>query len=187
MKKIFAVLIGLMLSSAAFACNSNTENCSFSPLNTAKGFVEDLMKIPGFVGSKEHNDLMDRAKYTDGKISSCSNWKCVNQTATGYMAFVSVMKQNYIAKQTKTTAAAPVAVAVQDKWAEQCVYVEKANVAKFNDGTGAQQAGVFKQYSTYTVAQVNGGKLVGLGTDGKLVGWAKKTDLLMQDLRNCNM
>lgn len=186
MKKIFAVLIGLMLSSAAFACNSNTENCSFNTLEASKRYVEKLMKIPGFVGSKDHNDLVDRAKYTDGKIASCSNWKCVNQTAMGYLNFVSVMERDYVATPAKATAA-PVAVAVQDKWADQCVYVEKANVAKFNDGAGAQQAGVLKQYSTYTVAQVNGGKLVGLGTDGKFVGWAKKTELQMQDLRNCNM
>lgn len=185
MKNIFAVLIGLMLSSSAFACMWTTENCSFEVLNEASGHVQDLKQNQRFMESGKFDELANKAKYADGKMKSCSNWLCVNNAAVAYLSYVKQLKRDYPSMPVKTTAA-PVAVAVQDKWAEQCVYVEKANVAKFNDGAGTQQAGVLKQYSTYMVTQVNGGKLVGLGTDGKLVGWAKKTDLLMQDLRNCN-
>lgn len=79
---------------------------------------------------------------------------------------------------------------VDDKYADQCVAVTKADVPKYSDGTGTKQTGTVTQYRTYSVTQVNGGKLIGLTSlsddDRKFVGWVKKTDVIMQDLRNCN-
>lgn len=184
MKKLFALLIGLVTFSAAQACNWNGENCSFSIYNEASRQVGNLKQNPKFMQEK-YDELMTKAQYIDRKSASCSNWKCVNDTAFEYSTYVSKLSLAYMNTSKPVAVAAP--APIQDKWSGQCVVAAKPGVNAYLDQTGNSKLGDVSEYIGYTVTQ-SADKFVALkvAETGKFVGWSKKSDLQMQDLRNCN-
>ena len=67
--------------------------------------------------------------------------------------------------------------------------IGKANVINtYSDESGSTRIGVLPD-TAFNVTKTNGGQLVGLtnAENKKFVGWVKKSDLQMQELRNCNM
>lgn len=102
-----------------------------------------------------------------------------------FNTYVAQLTLNYGIDNKPAAVAAP--APVQDKWAGQCVAAAKPGVNAYVDQSGASKAGAVSEYIGYTVTQT-ADKLVGLkvAESGKFVGWAKKSELQMQDLRNCN-
>jgi len=195
MKHLLAALCGLLSISAAQACNWTGENCSFSIYEEASRQVGNLKQNPKFMQEK-FNELMEKAKYIDRKAASCSNWKCVNDTAFEYSSYVSKLTLAYMNTSKPAAVAAP--APVQDKWSGQCVIAKRAGISAFVDQSATAKINTFNANATWTVTTANGGDYVGISTvpdydkpdpnagAGKFVGWVKKSDLQMQDLRNCN-
>lgn len=184
MKKLLAALCGLLFVTAAQACNWNAENCTFEMLNNIQRQIGNLKQNPKFMQEK-FAELQAKAQYIDRKTASCSNWKCSNDTMSEFNTYVAQLTLNYgIANKP---AVAPAPAPVQDKWAGQCVLAAKPGVNAYVDQSGTSKAGAVSEYIGYTVTQT-ADKLVGLkvAESGKFVGWAKKSELQMQDLRNCN-
>lgn len=184
MKHLLAALCGLLSITAAQACNWTGENCSFSIYEEANRQVGNLKQNPKFMQEK-FAELQAKAQYIDRKAASCSNWKCANDTAFEYSSYVSKLSLAYMNTNKPAAVAAP--ALVQDKWSGQCVVAAKPGVSAYVDQSGASKAGAVSEYIGYTVTQ-SADKYVGLkvAESGKFVGWAKKSELQMQDLRNCN-
>lgn len=184
MKKLLVVLCGLLSVTAAQACNWSAENCSLRIYEEASRQVGNLKQNPKFMQEK-FAELQAKAQYIDRKAASCSNWKCVNDTAFEYSSYVSKLTLNYMNTSKPAAVAAP--APVQDKWSGQCVVAAKPGVNAYVDQSGASKAGAVSEYIGYTVTQT-ADKYVGLkvAESGKVIGWAKKSELQMQDLRNCN-
>jgi hypothetical protein len=202
MKKVFAVLIGSFISSVAMAaCNWNAENCVFDELEHTNKIIAEMLQNPAYVAEK-HNSVVEKAQYTDRKVKSCGGWKCYNDAISQYNVFVGGIHNFYGRRNgvfPQAAAAAPAQKPVNDKWADQCVIGKQKvkTIMVYRDAEGTQTVGELGG-SAYTVSNVNGGKLVGVKTvpdyskpnpdagAGKFVGWVKKSELDMQELRNCN-
>lgn len=195
MKKIFVVLSGMLCVTAAQACNWNAENCTFEMLNNIQRQINNLKQNPKFMQEK-FAELQAKAQYIDRKKASCSSWKCSNDTMSEFNTYVAQLTLSYMNTSKPAAAAAP--APVQDKWSGQCVIVAKSGATVYVDQSATNKAAGLNENLAYTVSQTNGGKYVGLATvpdyskpnpdagAGKFVGWVKKSDLQMQDLRNCN-
>ncbi len=197
MKKLFAALCGLLSVTAAQACNWNAENCTFEMLNNIQRQIANLKQNPKFMQEK-FAELQAKAQYIDRKTASCSNWKCSNDTMSEFNTYVAQLTLNYGIANKPAVAPAPAPAPVQDKWSGQCVIAAKSGVVAYVDQSASNKAAGLNENQAYSVTQANGGKYVGLATvpdyskpnpdagAGKFVGWVKKSDLQMQDLRNCN-
>lgn len=193
MKHLLAALCGLLSVTVAQACNWTGENCSFSIYEEAARQIGNLKQNPKFMQEK-NAELQAKAQYIDRKAASCSNWKCVNDTAFEFSSYVSKLTLAYMNTSKPVAAPAP----IQDKWSGQCVMVAKTGATAYMDQSATTKVAGFNDNLAYTVSQANGGSYVGLTTvpdyskpnpdagAGKFAGWVKKSDLQMQDLRNCN-
>lgn len=187
MKTIVAIVIGLMSFSMAQAqvCNQNAQDCSELWVGSIQRYEATLRANPIFMRDGVPGYTQEFQKYTQS-WKNCSTWLCRNRTTQGWHDKVMWMMMDYEAKQkqqSKVTSAVPA-----DKWADQCVVAAKPNVVTYSDMSAANKVGGVSENVGYKVSQTNGGKYVGLtnSQDGKFVGWAKKSELQMQDLRNCN-
>lgn len=197
MKYLLAALCGLLSITAAQACNWNAENCTFEMLNNIQRQINNLKQNPKFMQEK-FAELQAKAQYIDRKTASCSSWKCSNDTMSEFNTYVAQLTLNYGIASKPAVVAAPAPAPVQDKWSGQCVIVAKSGATVYVDQSATNKAAALNENLAYTVTQANGGKYVGLATvpdyskpnpdagAGRFVGWVKKSDLQMQDLRNCS-
>jgi len=194
MKKLIAVLGGLLLGNFALACNMDRDNCADVMLPELKRYSDELAANPNWKKNADPADAASIKRY-QSRLDMCSTNKCVNETLFYFTNQMRGLAGKY------RQAAAPTKVVpaqIQDKWSDQCVVINKANAPLYSDSNGQQQTGKFNLYVAYSVTKTTGGQLVGLTTvpdydkpdpmagAGKFAGWARKSDLEMQDLRNCN-
>lgn len=194
MKKISVLLLGLSAIPVAQACNWNAENCTYYMQEEVQRQIGALKQNPKFMQEK-FGELQQMAQRIDRKTASCSSWRCTNDAWSEFNNYVSQLTLNYVINKPKASPVAP--AAPTDKWANQCVVGKTVKAPIYRDAEGIQAIGNL-DYSAYAVSQTNGGKLVGLksvpdygqpnpeANAGKFIGWVKKADLQMQDLRNCN-
>lgn len=192
MKHLLAALCGLISVTAAQACDWDRQDCSDEILGQAKPKLEWLKQNPDFM-QKHWNEVQRKANNTDINSKTCNSRRACNQV---YGDFAGLITLYYMEYKNKPTVVAP--APVQDKWAGQCVIVAKTGATAYVDQSATNKAAGLNENLAYTVTQTNGGKYVGLATvpdyskpnpdagAGKFVGWVKKSDLQMQDLRNCN-
>lgn len=193
MKKIIVVFCGLLLGNAAMACNMDRDNCADTMLPELKRYADELSANPKWQKNADPTDVAKVKRYKE-RLDMCSTNKCVNETLFYYTNEMRGLASKY---RQATASVKPAPAAQQDIWENQCVYVPKANVARYWDPRGSEEFGVLRQYAVYLVSQTdkiyvnlkqtpndvqaypNEGK-------GSWIGWVKKSDLEMQDLRNCN-
>lgn len=183
MKEIFAFAIGLTFFSWAQACDWDRQDCSNEILGRAKPKLDWLRQNPDFM-QKHWAEIQNKSANTDANVKYCKTMRCINQTYNDFAGRI----EWYYMEYTKKPAQQPAQKTPADKWAEQCVVAAKPNVAAYSDMAATTKNGSVSEYTGYKVSQTNGSQYVGLtnSQDGKFVGWVKKSDLQMQDLRNCN-
>ena len=184
MKKMLFAVLGLTLSAAAFACNWDRQNCTNEILKDTPAQLEALKQNQEFMRTQGQN-IQTKIAVTESRAKSSNSMRAYNSTYNDFAGWVYLNYQNYV-KKPQQQAAKP----VEDKWADQCVVGKNNNVFAYSDDTGVVRTSTkISGVAPYRVSRVNGGKLVGLtdAEDGKFIGYAKKAELEMQDLRNCNM
>lgn len=185
MKKLIAVLGGLLLGNAALACNMDRDNCADIMLPELKRYSDELAANPNWKKNAVPADVASIKRYQD-RLDMCTTNKCVNETLFYFTNQMRGLAGKYrqVAAPTKVVPAQ-----IQDKWTDQCVAGKKPNVFAYSDEGGAAKTNV-KVYEAagYKVTKANGGQLVGLvdSENNQFIGWAKKSELQMLDLRNCN-
>lgn len=185
MKKLVAVLASLLLGNVALACNMDVENCVDYLTPTIMKYNGELKNTPAFMNDENaRNAWQQRTDAFKQKVDMCSTQKCVNQKFLDYHNYVVNLAKKYIYEVPKQAKAQP---AVNDKWADQCVVAARPNVVAYSDMSTSSKVGNVSEYNAYKVSRTSG-QYVGLvnAENGKFVGWAKKAELQMQDLRNCN-
>lgn len=204
MKKIFISAFIFFVSMSAFACDWDRQDCSNKILGEFKQRINPLLQDPEFVQryQKRLKELDFKAQYTDNRVRNCNNYRCMNQAYNefaieAYLLQVDYKKYKTSGKQTSPVSQVNQTSTIKDKWADQCVIGKNMKVLVYKDVDGTQAIGELGN-DAYSVSHTNGGKLVGLKTvpdytqsnpdanAGKFIGWVKKANLDMQDLRNCN-
>lgn len=186
MKKLLALVAGLLLLPMAEACNMDVQNC-------IDFFTPDIMKynneLKGNAVFKNDaaawNAWQNKTQEFKQRVELCSTNKCTNQAFLTYHNYVINLVKKY--RPLAEAQAAPAKAA--DKWADQCVVGAKPNVYAYADENGVTKTSVkVSEYTGYKVTKARGGPLVALvdTSSGQAVGWAKKAELQLQDLRNCN-
>lgn len=181
MNKLFAAVLSLSLSATAFACNWDRQNCTESILKDVPQQLAALKQNQEFM-QKYGQEVQFKAQYTDQQARTCNSNRACNTVYNNFAGWVYLHYMNYVKKPQQQAAKS-----VPDDWASQCV-IGKGAGAIYSDATGVVKTAKVSDYGPYNVTQTNGGALVGLtdAESNKFVGWAKKAELQMQDLRNCN-
>ena len=192
MKKIFISAFIFFMSMNAFACNINTQNCAELWNPSIQRYSAMLKANPVFMNEGLESYKKEYQRYSQ-RWDNCTTIRCQNHATNDWHDYLLKIMMEYDSKlkhQTKTTA-------IKDKWADQCVIGKNMKVLVYKDVDGTQAIGELGN-DAYSVSHTNGGKLVGLKTvpdytqsnpdanAGKFIGWVKKANLDMQDLRNCN-
>lgn len=185
MKRLIAIIAGSMFFTAAHACNWDRQDCSDQILGEAVPKLNWLRQQPGF-NEKHGKEIENKARQTDINAKTCNSRRGCNQVYNDFAGLINIYYYQYQREQ-KATQQAEAPKALADKWAGQCVVAAKSGVVAYVDQSGASKTGPISEYIGYTVTQT-ADKFVGLkvAESGKFVGWAKKSELQMQDLRNCN-
>lgn len=183
MKKIFSIVFGLMFFSAAQACNWDRQDCSDEIIGKAVPKLNWLKQQPGF--NEQHGkEIENLARQTDINARTCNSARGCNTIYNNFAGRIELYYSQY-QRQAKM-AQQPAAPA--DKWSNQCVVAKKPKVVAYSDLSGAIKAGEVSEYIGYKVSKTSN-EYVGLtnSENGKFTGWAKKAELELQDMRNCNM
>lgn len=187
MKKILTFVFGLMFFAAAQAqvCNQNTQDCSELWVGSIKRYEGFLRTNPVFMKDGVPYYTQEFQKYTES-WNNCSTWLCRNRATQGWHDKVMKIMMDFDSKlkqQGKVNAVAPT-----DKWSDQCVVAKNPKVSAYTDMSGNSKAGEVSEYIGYKVTKTSN-EYVGLtnSQNGRFSGWAKKAELEMQDMRNCNM
>ena len=187
---VMSMLVGMFMSLSAYACNWDRQNCGDVILKDVPQQLTDLYRNPQFM-QKYGNEVQYKVQNIDNRIKNCGTQRACNQAYGDFAGWVYIQHQNYVKnpqrnnQQQVQLAQAP---KTADKWTDQCV-IGKANVINtYSDESGSTRIGVLPD-TAFNVTKTNGGQLVGLtnAENKKFVGWVKKSDLQMQELRNCNM
>ena len=183
MKKILTFVFGLMFFSAAQACNWDRQDCSDEILGKAIPKLNWLKQQPGF-NEKHGQEIQDVARQTDINARTCNSPRGCN---TIYNNFAGRIDLYYYQYQRQAKAAQQPATQA-DKWSDQCVIAKSPKVFAYTDMSCNAKVGDVSEYIGYKVTKTSG-EFVGLtnSQNGKFTGWAKKAELQMQDMRNCNM
>lgn len=185
MKKIFVIVFGLTIFSAAQACNLNTQNCGELWNGSIQRYSMTLKANPIFMRDGLEAYKQEYQRYAQ-RYDNCTTFLCQNRATNAWHDYLlkTMMDYDYRLKSQGQASAK----AVNDKWADQCVVAAKPNVAAYSDMSASSKVSSVSEYTGYKVSQTNGSQYVALtnSQDGKFVGWAKKSELQMQDLRNCN-
>lgn len=188
MKKQYVLFAGLFLATAAQACNMNVENCSGVFIPEINQYDSELGKNPEWQRNPDQEVVAKLERYrANGK--ACGTNKCINDWLFAYVNLIRTTTYKYRELAKNKAQVAATVRAPSDKWTDQCVAGKKPNVFAYADESGGVKTAVIvSEYTGYKVAKANGGQLVALSNSetGQLIGWAKKSELQMQDLRNCN-
>lgn len=192
---IIGVLVGMFISLSTYACNWDRQNCADNILKDVPQQLGELYKNPQFM-QKFGNEVQFKAQYTDKRIQSCATNRACNQAYADFAGWIYLNHLHYVKKPQQQTQMVQ-SSKINDQWTDQCVVGKNMKVLIYNDPSGAKVIGELGE-TAYQVSQVNGGKLVGLKTvpdynlpdpnvgAGRFIGWVKKANLDMLDLRNCN-
>lgn len=193
MKKLFAFVFGLFAMTSVYACNFDVQNCVDLLTPDIVKYNGELKNNAAFMNdSNAVNAWQARTDAFKQKVDMCATNKCVNQKFLDYHNYVVGLVNKYrplVKQQASTQVVSMTPAASTDKWADQCVVGKNPKVFAYTGEDGAVKTAIhISEYTGYKVTQANGGKLVALtnSENGQFTGWVKKSELQMQDLRNCN-
>lgn len=184
MKKVVFVVCGLLLGNAAMACNMDVQDCTDFLSPDIVKYNNELKKNQAFQkDGAAVKDWQNRTQSFKQKVDSCSTNKCVNQKFLDYHRYVIGLVKTYRPLAEQKTAAKP-AVKSNDPWMDQCVIGKKAETQVYLDEHRLSMFGGRRIVNT--VIQATGEMVAFMDKETGSRVWAKKEDLEMQDLRNCN-
>ena len=185
MKKTMMLLFGLFLSGAALACNMDRQDCSGLMIPELQRYADELSNNKAWQTGADPKDVAKVKRYGE-RLNNCADYKCSNQVLFYYTNEMRGLASKY----RQSTAPKQKAVAREDSWKGQCVYVPNANITKYYDPRGNDASGVVKGGVYMTTRSSDSGDYIDVVTipdeGSSWVGWVKKVDLEIQDLRNCN-
>ena len=214
MKKIYFALITILFSISVFAgttgdyCSQQQtgiarNNCWNSSIRIQNNIIRntymELMALPNYPAERKEFIQQNQVEWENNVNTQCTTNQCFsNALISRSISLLGELKQ-YKNKQTAAVPAAAVSAVNKsaDKWIDQCV-IAKGNAVIYTEQNGTVKKGIMPQTTAFSVSVANGNDLVGIKTvpdwnadnpeanANKFVGYVKKSELEMQDLRNCN-